>query len=148
MNRREELIIPTFIVIERLIRTAKDDELDSKTIKSLRKSLDDIEKGKTYPLAQVEKELDLVEELAKRDNPILGSIMKVENLFREHIEFDSKSQLLRKLDGSMKASSLDTIIACLVDENKIIVNDDHTLTWIDTKENKKLDKQFDSAMHL
>ena len=46
-------------VIERLIRTAQDDELDSKTIKNLRKSLDDIEKGRTYSLAQVEKELGL-----------------------------------------------------------------------------------------
>ncbi len=82
------------------------------------------------------------------NNPTLISIMKVEDLFREHIEFDSRSQLLRKLDGSMKASSLDTIIARLVDENKIIVNDDHSLTWIDTKANKKLNKQFDSAIPL
>ncbi len=46
-------------VIERLVRTAQDDELDPQTIKNLRKSLDDIEKGKTYSLAQVEKELGL-----------------------------------------------------------------------------------------
>ena len=46
-------------VIERLIRAAQDEELDSQTIKNLRKSLDDIEKGKTYSLGQVEKELGL-----------------------------------------------------------------------------------------
>jgi len=46
-------------VIERLMKTAQDDELDPQTIKNLRKSLDDIEKGKTYSLAQVEKELGL-----------------------------------------------------------------------------------------
>ncbi len=45
-------------VIERLL-TAQDDELDPQTIKNLRKSLDDVEKGKTYSLAQVEKELGL-----------------------------------------------------------------------------------------
>jgi len=46
-------------VIERLIKTAQDDELDPQTIKNLRRSLDDIEKGKTYSLSQVEKELGL-----------------------------------------------------------------------------------------
>jgi len=46
-------------VIERLIKTAQDEEMDHQTIKNLRKSLDDIEKGKTYSLAQVEKELGL-----------------------------------------------------------------------------------------
>jgi hypothetical protein len=46
-------------VIERLMKTAQDDELDPQTIKNLRKSLDDIEKGKTYSLTQVEKELGL-----------------------------------------------------------------------------------------
>lgn len=88
----------------------------------------------------------LVQELAKRDNPTLLSIMKVEKLFKENIEFDSRSQLLRKLDGSMKATSLNTIIAHLADENKIIVNDDHSLTWIDIRGNKKLQKHFASAV--
>lgn len=45
-------------VIERLMRT-QDDELDLQTIKNLKKSLDDIEKGKIYSLKQVEKELGL-----------------------------------------------------------------------------------------
>lgn len=45
-------------VIERLMR-AQDDELDLQTIKNLKKSLGDIEKGKIYPLKQVEKELGL-----------------------------------------------------------------------------------------
>src|SRR5947209_18570959 len=74
-------------------------------------------------------ELDkLVQFLAKRDNPTLQSIMKVEHLFKDNIEFDSRSQLLRKLDGSMKASSLNTIIDRLVSDNKIIVNHDDSLT--------------------
>jgi len=46
-------------VIERLMKTAQDEEMDPQTIKNIRKSLDDIEKGKTYSLAQVEKELGL-----------------------------------------------------------------------------------------
>lgn len=90
----------------------------------------------------------LVQELAKRDNPTLLSIMKVEKLFKENIEFDSRSQLLRKLDGSMKATSLNTILAHLVDENKILVNDDHSLTWIDITGNKKMQKLAASAVPL
>ena len=45
-------------VIERLMRT-QDDELDARTIKNLRKSLDDIEHGRTHSLSKVEKELGL-----------------------------------------------------------------------------------------
>jgi len=45
-------------VIERLV-TSQDDELDPQTIKNIRKSLDDIEKGKVYSLSQVAKELGL-----------------------------------------------------------------------------------------
>lgn len=45
-------------VIERLMRTQNDD-LDLQTIKNLKKSLDDLEKGKVYSLKQVEKELGL-----------------------------------------------------------------------------------------
>ena len=46
-------------VIERLMRAAQDDDLDPQTVRNLRRSLDDMEKGKTYSLEQVEKELDL-----------------------------------------------------------------------------------------
>lgn len=46
-------------IIERLVRITNDDEIDPQTIKNLRKSLDDIEKGKVYSLEQVEKELGL-----------------------------------------------------------------------------------------
>lgn len=46
-------------VIERLMKAAQDDVIDPKTIKNLRKSLDDIEKGRVYTLEQVEKELGL-----------------------------------------------------------------------------------------
>ncbi|MBM3903850.1 MAG: hypothetical protein FJ357_01715 [Thaumarchaeota archaeon] len=45
-------------VIERLV-TSQDEELDPQTIKNIRKSLDDIEKGRVYSLAKVAKELGL-----------------------------------------------------------------------------------------
>jgi len=92
------------------------------------------------------QELDkLVKELAGKNNTTLNSILKVEDLFKEHIEFNSRSHLLRELKGSMKAPILKTIIARLVCENKIVINQDRSLTWIDTKGNEKLNAQFNKA---
>ena len=56
---------------------------------------------------------------------------------------NDKSYLLRELNGSMKASVLNTIIAYLVAENKIVANGDRSLTWIDAKGNTKLNKAFE-----
>lgn len=97
---------------------------------------------------QSDKLEKLVRDLAKKNNPKLLSIIKVEDLFKTNIEFDSRSQLLRKLEGSMKASVLNTIIARLVCENKLVVNDDHSLTWIDTQGNTKLNKHFEAAVPI
>ena len=90
----------------------------------------------------------LVQKLAEKNNPKLLSIMKVESLFKTHVEFDSRTHLLRELKGSMKPTALNTIIARLVSENKLVVNSDHSLTWIDTEGNKKLNKVFDNAIPL
>ena len=47
-------------VIKRLINIAENDEdLGAESIKAIEKSLDDIKKGRIYPLEQVEKELGL-----------------------------------------------------------------------------------------
>jgi hypothetical protein len=95
------------------------------------------------------KELDkIVTELAEKNNPTLLSIKKVENLFREHTEFDSRAHLLRQLNGSMKATVLNTIVAHLVSENKIVVNDDHSLTWVDSQGNSRLNEEFGKAVSL
>ena len=95
------------------------------------------------------KELEkIVAKLAEKNNPTLLSIKKVENLFREHTEFDSRTHLLRRLNGSMKATVLNTIIAYLVSENKIVVNDDHSLTWVDSQGNSRLNEEFGKAVSL
>jgi len=90
----------------------------------------------------------LIYRLAEKQNPTLMTILKVEDLFKKHIEFDSRSQLMRKLDGSVKATALNTIIARLVSENKIVFNNDHSLTWIDAKGNEKLNRQFGKAIKI
>jgi len=87
----------------------------------------------------------LVLRLAKKNNPRLLSQMRVEDLLRKHTEFDSRSQLLRALKGSMKADTLNTIIARFVQQDRLVINEDHSLTWIDTAGNRKLNKMFDEA---
>ncbi|HEX5358728.1 MAG TPA: hypothetical protein VFW99_02305 [Candidatus Nitrosotalea sp.] len=74
------------------------------------------------------------------------NIEKVEKLFKKTIEFESKSQLLRKLDGSISRYELDKIITHLRKEHKIIVNNDRSLTWIDITGNKKMIKLWKSAV--
>lgn len=77
-----------------------------------------------------------------------SSIKKVEDLFKKNIEFNSQSHLLRELKGSVNASVLNTIIAHFVAENKLVINDDHSLTWIDAEDNEKLNKAFEKTVPL
>ena len=74
------------------------------------------------------------------------NIEKVEKLFKKHIEFNSKSELLRKLGGSISRYQLDKIITQLEKENKILVHDDRAITWIDIRGNKKMMKLWKSAV--
>jgi len=84
----------------------------------------------------------------ERYNPTLKSVLKVERLFKDNIEFDSKNQLLRKLDGSMKAPVLNVILKYLKGLGKIIDNEDGSWTWIYAANNKKLKKSYEEAVNL
>ena len=92
--------------------------------------------------------LGTLTKLVERFNPTLKSILKVEELFREKIEFDSKNQLLREMNNSMKASVLNVILVNLVIDNKITINDDNSLTWIYAEDNAKLKKSWAKAKPL
>jgi len=81
-------------------------------------------------------------------NPTLKSILRVEELFIENTEFRSKNQLLRKMDGSMKAPVLNVILKYLKELGKIIENNDGSWTWIYAAENKRLQKSYKSAIRL
>ena len=84
----------------------------------------------------------------ERYNPTLKSVLRVERLFKENIEFDSKNQLLRKLDGSMKAPVLNVILKYLKGLGKVIDNEDGSWTWIYAANNKKLKKSYGQAVNL
>lgn len=68
----------------------------------------------------------------------MKSILNVEEFFQKYAEFGSGSQLVRKLEGSMKPSVLNVILARLAMENKITINDDKSLTWICATNSSKL----------
>lgn len=88
------------------------------------------------------------EEDLEQNNPTLKSILKVEKLFKDNIEFNSKNQILRKLDGSMKAPVLNIILRYLSGLRKIIDNEDGSWTWIYAADNEKLKKSYRDAVKL
>ena len=88
------------------------------------------------------------EEDLEQNNPTLKSILKVEKLFKENTEFNSKNQILRKLDGSMKAPVLNIILKYLKGLGKIIDNEDGSWTWIYAVDNEKLKKSYVDAVKL
>ncbi|HSA97833.1 MAG TPA: hypothetical protein VLF17_02010 [Candidatus Nitrosotenuis sp.] len=63
-------------------------------------------------------------------NPTLRNILKVEQLFVKHKEFDSKVQLTKKLDVAMRPPVLNVILKYLERSNKILIDDDGSLVWI------------------
>ena len=112
----------------------------SKTLYSRKDTVQNT-KARTFDTEILKKDLE-------RYNPTLKSILKVERLFRENIEFDSKSQLLRKLDGSMKAPVLNVILRYLAKSNKILFDKDGSIVWIYAANNKKLKASYSKAIKL
>ena len=78
----------------------------------------------------------------------LKDLLEIESLFKENIEFQSKNQILRKLDGSMKASVLNVILKYLINIGKVIENSDNTRTWIYASDNEKLKKSYNRSVKL
>lgn len=81
-------------------------------------------------------------------NPTLKSILKVEEVFQNRGEFDSRSQLIRELGGSMKIQVLSVILKYLKSLGKVIDNDDGSWTWVFSKNNEKLKKSWEKAVEL
>ena len=92
-------------------------------------------------------ELALEEDLEKY-NPTIKSVLRVEELFKNNIEFDSKNQILRELEGSMKAPVLNVILKYLKSLGKVVDNEDGSWTWIYEANNTKLKKSYKKAVKL
>jgi hypothetical protein len=72
---------------------------------------------------------DLIQNISKY-NPTLKNILKVEQLLAEYKEFDSKAQLTKKLDVTMRPPVLNVILKYLETSNKVLLDSDGSIIWI------------------
>lgn len=63
-------------------------------------------------------------------NPTLRNILKVEQLLIQYKEFDSKAQLTKKLDVTMRPPVLNVILHYLEQSNKVLLDEDGSIIWI------------------
>ena len=79
-------------------------------------------------------------------NPTLKNILRVEQALAQHREFDSKAQLTKKLDITMRPPVLNIILRYLERSNKILVDDDGSIVWIYASPKAK--KSWEKAVRL
>jgi len=99
-------------------------------------------------LAQKHNELkskDVLQDIQKY-NPTLKNILKVERLLAEYKEFDSKADLAKKLDVTMRPPVLNVILRYLEKSNKILLDKDGSIVWIYASPTAK--KRWDAATKL
>lgn len=82
----------------------------------------------------------------KKYNPTLKNILKVEHLLAKYREFDSKAQLTKKLDVTMRPPVLNVILHYLENSNKVLLDKDGSIVWIYASHKAK--KRWDAAIKL
>lgn len=68
--------------------------------------------------------------ISEKYNTTLKNILKVEQIMAKYKEFDTKKQLVEKLDKSMRPPVLNVILDYLEKSNKILLDSDGSITWI------------------
>ncbi|MEX2192094.1 MAG: hypothetical protein WD717_01755 [Nitrosarchaeum sp.] len=66
----------------------------------------------------------------KKYNPTLKNILKIEQVLAKYKEFDTKKQLTDKINVTMRPPVLNVILKYLEKSNKILLNEDGSITWI------------------
>lgn len=80
-------------------------------------------------------------------NPTIRSIIMVEKLICENKEFDSKSQIYKKLPTGMQYPIFNFILEILEKQNKIMIDKDGSIFWIGPA-SKKLENRLRKAKLL
>jgi hypothetical protein len=80
-------------------------------------------------LAKSHAEKELAQKISKY-NPTLKNILKVERLLEKYKEFDSKAQLAKKLDVTMRPPVLNVILKYLERSNKVLLDKGGSIIWI------------------
>ncbi len=73
--------------------------------------------------------MDYILERTKEFNPTLRSLTMVEKLIYDKKEFDSKSDLYKKLPTGMQYPSFTFILEILEKQNKIMFDKDGSILW-------------------
>jgi hypothetical protein len=89
---------------------------------------------------------DDIHKSIQKYNPTLKNILKVEELLAKYKEFDSKAQLAKKLDVTMRPPVLNVILRYLVKSNKVLLDKDGSIVWIYASPTAK--KRWDAATKL
>lgn len=103
-------------------------------------------KAKSVTIKHSDQSVDDVSKNIQKYNPTLKNILKVEQALEEHKEFDSKAQLAKKLDITMRPPVLNIILKYLEKSSKILVNDDGSMVWIYASPKAK--KSWEKAVKL
>jgi hypothetical protein len=78
---------------------------------------------------QITSSTDISESIQKY-NPTLKNILRVEQVLSENKEFESKAQLAKKLDITMRPPVLNVILRYLEESGKILLDNDGSIVWI------------------
>ena len=76
----------------------------------------------------------------------MKNVLKIEQLFAKYKEFDSKAQLTKKLDVTIRPTVLNIILNYLEKSNKILIDNDGSLIWIYASPKAK--KRWEKAPRL
>jgi len=80
-------------------------------------------------LRQITSSDDISESIQKY-NPTLKNILRVEQALSDSKEFESKAQLTKKLDITMRPPVLNVILQYLEESGKILLDKDGSIVWI------------------
>ena len=78
----------------------------------------------------VESIKEIMKITSEKYNPTLKNILKIEQIMAVYKEFDTKKQLVEKIDVGMRPPVLNVILKYLEKSNKILLNSDGSITWI------------------
>ncbi|MBM3904511.1 MAG: hypothetical protein FJ357_05205 [Thaumarchaeota archaeon] len=96
-------------------------------------------------LRQITSNDDISESIQKY-NPTLKNILRVEQVISKEKEFDSKAQLAKKLDITMRPPVLNVILRYLEESGKILLDKDGSIVWIYASAKAK--KRWDRSVRL
>ncbi len=89
---------------------------------------------------------DDIYKIIEKYNPTLKNVLRIEHLLAKYKEFDSKAELVKKLDVTMRPPVLNVILRYLARSNKVMLDKDGSIVWIYASPTAK--KKWNMAIKL